>query len=100
MMKYKTLKILCAATLFVSFSSVSNAGNLYDTRNNNSYGNNTTGDSQYKYESNTGTKYKYDLNNPSDRIMYGVDPAAKIRDSVNPMVDIDRGMGQYGGGSQ
>ena len=55
---------------------------------------------EYPYESYTGTRYKYDLNDPSDKIMYGVDPAAQIRDDVNPMVDIDRGLGQFGGGSE
>lgn len=29
--------------------------------------------------------------------MYDVDPEAKVMDSANPMVDIDRGLGQYGG---
>ena len=57
-------------------------------------------DREYPYESNTGTRYKYDLSNPADKIMYDVDPAAQVLDSVNPMVDIDRGMGQYGGGSE
>ncbi len=57
-------------------------------------------DNEYPYKSITGTKYKYDLSNPGDRIRYGVDPAAQIRDSVNPNVKIDRGLGQYGGGSE
>jgi len=94
-MKCKILKILCVPMLFVSFSSVSNAANLYG---NNGYGNNTTND--YKYESNTGTKYKYDLSKPSDRLRYEVDPSAQLRDSINPRVDLDRDMGQYGGGSK
>lgn len=55
---------------------------------------------EYPYESHTGTRYKYDLNDPSNKIMYEVDPAAQIKDSVNPMVDIDRGLGQFGGGSE
>ena len=44
--------------------------------------------------------YLDNLNDPSEKIMYEVDPAAQIRDSVNPMVDIDRGLGQFGGGSE
>ena len=57
-------------------------------------------DSDSKYESSTGVRYKYDLSNPSDEIMYEVDPAAQLNDSLNvdPRVDIDRGLGQYGGG--
>lgn len=55
---------------------------------------------EYPYESITGTRYKYDLSNPSDRIRYEVDPAAQLRDSINPRVDIDRGLGQYGGGAK
>lgn len=55
---------------------------------------------EYPYESMTGTRYKYDLSNPSDRIRYEVDPVAQVRDSVNPRIDIDKGLGQYGGGSE
>jgi len=55
---------------------------------------------EYPYESNTGTRYKYDLSDPADKIMYDVDPAAQVMDSVNPMVDIDRDLGQNGGGAE
>ena len=55
---------------------------------------------EYPYESNTGIRYKYDLSNPSDRIMYEVDPSAQVSDSINPMVEIDRNLGQYGGGAE
>lgn len=55
---------------------------------------------KYPYESTTGTRYKYDLSKPSDRIKYEVDPAAQVRDSVNPRVGIDRSLGQHGGGSE
>ena len=67
----------------------------YRENNSNTYSNNQ----ERKYVSYTGQKYKYDLSNPGDRVMYSVDPAAQIRDSINPMVDIDRNLGQYGGGS-
>ncbi|RUR52015.1 hypothetical protein ELY40_14985 [Vreelandella populi] len=47
-----------------------------------------------------GTSYQYDLNNPVDRIRYGVDPAAQLRDQHDPRVDIDRNnLNQYGGGA-
>ncbi len=62
--------------------------------------NNNDDNKEYPYESTSGTRYKYDLSNPSDRIRYEVDPGAQLRDSVNPRVDIDRGLGQYGGGSK
>jgi len=54
--------------------------------------------SKYKYKSFTGQKYKYDLTNPGDAVRYSVDPAAQMQDSINPMIDLDRNMGQYGGG--
>jgi len=55
---------------------------------------------EYPYKSSSGTRYKYDLSKPSDRIKYEVDPAAQIRDSINPRVKIDRDLGQHGGGSE
>lgn len=52
------------------------------------------------YQGVSGKHYDYDLSNPGDKTMYDVDPAAKLNDSLNvdPLVDIDRGLGQYGGG--
>jgi hypothetical protein len=52
------------------------------------------------HQSYTGLNYKYDLSNPADKLMYDVDPAAKVMDGINvdPRVNIDRSMGQYGGG--
>ncbi len=56
----------------------------------------------YKYKSSTGNRYKYDLSKPGDKIRYETDPGAQLRDSIympiNPSTDIDRGLGQYGGG--
>ncbi|MDD2740652.1 MAG: hypothetical protein PHV02_00125 [Rhodocyclaceae bacterium] len=48
----------------------------------------------------SGAKYQYDLNNPGDRIRYEVDPAAQLRDqiAVDPRRDIDKSIGQQGGG--
>lgn len=54
------------------------------------------------YESSTGNQYKYDLSKPSDQIRYSVDPSAQLHDSINmpvhPSTDIDRSLGQHGGG--
>jgi putative salt-induced outer membrane protein YdiY len=52
------------------------------------------------YESSTGNRYEYDLSNPGDRVRYDVDVGAQMRDemSVSPTREIDRDLGQYGGG--
>lgn len=52
------------------------------------------------YRSHTGAQYQYDLNRPVDALRYDVDPRAQQRDSlsVDPRRDLDRGMGQRGGG--
>ena len=52
------------------------------------------------YESSFGNRYEYDLSDPSDRVMYEVDPSAQLRDSidVNPIRDVERSVGEYGGG--
>lgn len=52
------------------------------------------------YESSFGNRYEYDLSDPSDRIMYEVDPDAQLRDSidVNPERELERSLGEYGGG--
>ena len=52
------------------------------------------------YESSFGNNYQYDLNNPSDKVEYGVDPAAQLRDSidVNPTRELESGIGENGGG--
>lgn len=57
-------------------------------------------ENQFKYKGYTGTQYKYDLNNPVDRVRYDTDPVGKLMDDTNPLVNIDRGLGQYGGGSK
>jgi len=40
------------------------------------------------------------MSNPGDQIRYSVDVGAQLRDSinVNPGVELDRGLGQQGGG--
>lgn len=54
------------------------------------------------YESSFGNKYKYDLSNPSDKIMYSVDPAAQLMDGlykpITPAVGLEESMGQHDGG--
>ena len=52
------------------------------------------------YESSTGNRYQYDLSDPGDRVEYGVDVDAQMRDdmSINPTRELDRGLGEYGGG--
>lgn len=60
------------------------------------------GTPNYRYTGASGTKYQYDMGNPSDRIQYGIDPAAQLRDriSVNPGRNTDRGIGQRGAGAE
>ncbi len=51
------------------------------------------------YQGSSRQKYKYDLSNPVDRFNYSGDLAAQHRDSTNLNVQMDRGMGQHGGGA-
>lgn len=83
------MKKLFFTTLLSSIVLLSISVNAYDNTNDDAI-----------YESTSGTKYKYDLNNPSDKIMYDVDPSAQLQDSinVNPNVQLDRNIGEYGGG--
>lgn len=52
------------------------------------------------YTGYSGTSYQYDLSNPVDRNGYSIDLDAQRRDQMNldPGQNMDRGMGQYGGG--
>jgi hypothetical protein len=65
-----------------------------------SYNNTTPSNPSSGYTSSTGSTYEYDLSNPSDRVQYGADPAAQLRDriDVNPQRRIEQNTGQYGGG--
>lgn len=66
-------------------------------KKNNSYDNfynNSNGD----YKSSFGNQYQYDLSKPTDRNRYSIDLDAQRRDQLNPWTDLDRGVGQYGGG--
>ena len=59
-----------------------------------------SGEPNYRYQGGSGTRYQYDLSNPGDQIRYSTDVGGQIRDSVNvnPGVELDRGLGQVGGG--
>jgi len=58
------------------------------------------GNPNYRYEGSSGKKYQYDLSNQADRLEYNVDPGAQIRDRIDPdpRKNIDKGLGQHGGG--
>lgn len=77
------------------YDTYKEAGNLYDDRKYKK-------DDEYKYEGFSGEKYKYDLSNPIDRLDYSIDLDAQMKDKLNmpitPGVEIDRSLGQYGGG--
>lgn len=50
------------------------------------------------YRSSFGSAYQYDLTRPMDQLQYSVDMGAQLKDSIDPRVELDRSMGQYGGG--
>jgi hypothetical protein len=52
------------------------------------------------YRGSSGALYNYDLSNPSDQLRYSVDPGAQLRDSINvdPRIELDRSLRQYGAG--
>lgn len=78
----------------VTFGQEENSG-WGDNSDSDAYQNESLG-----YRSSSGTSYQYDLSSPTDRILYGVDPAAQLRDQHDPRVDLDRGsLDQYGGGA-
>ncbi len=55
--------------------------------------------SAQRYQGTSGRNYEYDLSKPSDQLRYSVDIDAQRRDqrgSINR--EIDRSLGQYGGG--
>jgi TPR repeat protein len=60
----------------------------------------SSSNANYPYRGSSGTQYQYDLSKPGDQIRYEVDPAAQLRDglSVDPRRDLDRDLGQVGGG--
>lgn len=68
---------------------------LAQANNCDSFNSNCTG-----YSSSTGTNYQYDLSNPTEQLRYSIDLDAQMRDarSLDLNRNLDRGMGQYGGG--
>ncbi|HIC10064.1 MAG TPA: hypothetical protein EYO61_01730 [Campylobacterales bacterium] len=53
------------------------------------------------YVGTSGQKYKYDLSDQRDLMKYKMDFKAQINDSIhsyNPRVQLDRSLGQFGGG--
>ncbi|MGO9019184.1 MAG: hypothetical protein ACLQVJ_12640 [Syntrophobacteraceae bacterium] len=60
------------------------------------------GQPNYRYRRYSGKEYQYDLSKPQDRIRYETDPSAQIRDEINvdPRIELDRELGQYGGGAK
>jgi hypothetical protein len=74
-----------------------------EARDHNRYGNDGYGSSQddnQGYKGSFGNQYQYDLSRPSDQIRYESDYGAQLRDemSISPTRDLERDMGQYGGG--
>jgi hypothetical protein len=57
-------------------------------------------DNKSNYKSRFGNEYQYDLSRPADQIRYENDIRAQMRDEldVDPRRDLERDMGQYGGG--
>lgn len=55
-----------------------------------------------RYRGSSGADYQYDLSNPADQLKYSTDPSAQLQDSVSidPRVEMDRSLGQRGGGVQ
>ena len=72
------------------------AGNYYGNQQNKSQQQN----GNKNYQGYTGQQYQYDLNNQADNIRYQLDSNAQIRDELNsnPKAEIDRSLGQRGGG--
>jgi len=89
--RYIMKKMITIAALSVILSPV--YADDYGHENNQNGSNNN-------YESTTGTRYQYDMSDPSDRVDYGVDIDAQMRDqlSVDPSRNLDQGLGEYGGG--
>ena len=83
--------------------------NAYDNYNNSfdkyeSYYNQRQNrdENEYKYKGASGQEYQYNLSDPMDKLNYDLDLKAKMNAElyapIPPNVDLDRGLGQYGGG--
>lgn len=93
-MRYALL--IALASLFVAEAHAEFGSNMEYGSRMQQYGS-TKSNGGYPYESNSGTRYRYNLNNPMDRMDYRLDPGAQVMDRINPMVEMDRRSGQYGG---
>ena len=102
----KGLMTLVAASLLLvapisALSQYDSYGDNQEDADGYDYDSSYDRDQDKGYESSFGNRYEYDLNDPSDRVMYEVDPSAQLRDSidVNPVRELERGIGEYGGGA-
>ena len=62
------------------------------------YSYNRRNSQKYRYRSYSGQRYQYDLSKIPDRLQYGLDIPAQMRDSLSVPRQLDRNMGQHGGG--
>ncbi len=83
--------ILCLAIGTYLFA-YDNSVKSYDEEYNSS--------KDYKYQGSSGAKYKYDMSKPMDKLNYETDSMQQMKDSINvdPRIQMDRDMGQYGRG--
>jgi len=60
------------------------------------------GQPNYRYRGSSGKEYQYDLSRPQDELRYELDLGAQMRDQLNvdPRIELDRELGQYGGGAK
>ena len=103
-------KIVLSSVILMLTSSYSFAGCLGTVVNGSCMGtyvenphvgsNSNNNKSNTGYQSSSGARYQYDNSNPSDRLRYSTDLDAQRRDQMNidPRKNLDRGVGQYGGG--
>jgi len=92
------MRLIVVCCLLFSFVAVSHvlsndySDEPYDRR----------GEPRYRYEGLSGKKYQYDLSDPADKLEYQVDLDAQMRDKINPdpLIKMDRDMGNYGGGAE
>ncbi len=100
------IKKILATTIVLSAIPLTGLAQDYgyngDGQNERGYNEDSSSSNQNSdaYESSFGNRYKYNLGDPGDRVKYGVDAAAQLRDSidVNPIRSIERNIGEYGGG--
>jgi len=95
--------VTCGLLLLVPINALSQNDDYDESQeNDDGYGYERLDDRELEegFESSFGNRYEYDLSDPSDRVMYEVDPAAQLRDStdVNPVRELERDLGEHGGG--